>query len=280
MDDELRTFLAIVDTGSFTAAARSVHRTQPAISAAMHRLEDWASARLLERRATGSVPTQAGSALLPHARAVIAALDDAQRAVSEIVGLSAGEVRIGAGATACSELLPPHLARFHITFPSVAVRLRETDNTRLGAMLADGRLDIAILTGGVPVPKGVVQEPWLHDELVLVRAPNVHSTDVVTFWEGSAIRRLLLAKWPDATIGMELGSVAAVTAHVLQGVGTALLSRLTVDRYLSDGDLQLVRRAGFPLRRELVLGHRGIDRLSPAASKLRGQLLRHRSPPT
>ncbi len=273
MYDDLKTFLAVVDSGSFTAAARIVFRTQPAISAAMLRLEKELGASLLVREARGSRPTAAGLALIPHARAVVAAVADGVRAVHEVVGLTAGEVRIGAGATACAEYLPPFLSAFHREFPDVTVRLREGHDHTLREQLKQGKVDLAVLTDRGVSDSSVVVESWMDDVLTLVQSPTAMSNEVVTFWQGSAIRELLLATMPDAVIAMELGSVSAVRAHVLQGIGVGLLSLASIGEDVRSGRLVVVKREGFPVQRRLVICHRGIQRLSPAAAALRIRLL-------
>src|SRR5262245_18018303 len=101
MLDSLRHFLLIVEHGTFTAAARRAHISQPGLTASVHRLEEHMGARLLQRGRSGAAPTEAGLALLPHARAAVVALDDGMRAVAEICGLERGEVCLGAGATVC-----------------------------------------------------------------------------------------------------------------------------------------------------------------------------------
>ncbi len=273
MYDDLKTFLAVVDGGSFTAAARRVFRTQPAISAAMFRLEKELGASLLVREARGSRPTAAGLALIPHAHAVVAAVADGVRAVHEVVGLTAGEVRIGAGATACAEFLPPFLSAFHREFPGVTVRLREGHDHTLRQQLKQGQVDIAVLTDRGVAESAVVVEEWMDDVLTLVQSPAAMSDEVVTFWQGSAIRELLMTNSPDAVIAMELGSVSAVRAHVLQGIGMGLLSLASIGEDVRAGRLVVVKRDGFPVQRRLVICHRGVQRLSPAAAALRIRLL-------
>src|SRR3954469_5816811 len=102
MLDELRHFLLVVEHGTFTEAARRSRLTQPALSASIRRLEEHFGARLLHRGRAGAEATAAGEALVPRARAVFAAISEAERAVREIEGLDAGEVRLGAGATVCT----------------------------------------------------------------------------------------------------------------------------------------------------------------------------------
>src|SRR5687767_13820830 len=146
MLDSLHHFLAIVETGTFTEAAKRVHLSQPALSASIRRLEDQLGAPLLHRGRTGAEPTAAGDALLPRARAALAAIDEAKRAVEEVTGLRAGEVRIGAGATVCTHLLPPLLARFRREHPGIKFRLRELNPDAVEAALHDGELDLGIVT--------------------------------------------------------------------------------------------------------------------------------------
>lgn len=273
MYEDLKTFLAVVDTGSFTGAAKRTFRTQPAVSAAISRLEDELGGKVLVREARGSRPTAAGLALMPHARAVVTAVADGVRAVQEVVGLTTGEVRIGAGATACAEYLPPYLAAFHREFPGVTVRLREGHDHRLREQLMAGGVDLAVLTER-DAPKGpMISEGWKTDELTLVQSPDAMSDEVVTFWQGSAIRELLMARLPGAEVAMELGSVSAVRAHVLQGIGVGLLSLSSVGDDIRAGRLIVVKRDGFPVQRRLVICHRGALRLSPAAAALRTRLL-------
>src|SRR5436190_6425544 len=108
---ELRHFLLIADHGTFTEAARRAHLSLPALSAAIRRLEDELGARLLHRGPGGAALTAAGEALVPRARAALAAIEDGRRAVAEVTGLHTGEVRLGAGATATPYRLPALLGQ-------------------------------------------------------------------------------------------------------------------------------------------------------------------------
>mgnify|MGYP003381075242 CR=1 FL=1 len=107
MIDELRHFLLVVEHGTFTEAARRARLTQPALSASIQRLEDHLGAKVLDRGRQGASVTACGEALVPRAKAVLAALSEAERAVAEVAGLRAGEVRLGAGATASQRASRP-----------------------------------------------------------------------------------------------------------------------------------------------------------------------------
>ena len=272
MIDELRHFLLIVELGTFTEAARRAHLSQPGLSASIQRLEAAFSARLLERGPGGARPTAAGEALVGRARGVLAALDDAQRAVAEIEGVRAGEVRVGAGATACTYLLPSALAVFRGEHPGVRFLLREAHTDDVLDALHRGDLDLGVVT----TDRG---EPWIVDQLILVAAPDLPDpahAPFVTFARGSTSRTLLGRHFPAAEIVMELGSIAAVKGNVRAGIGVALVSRAAAVRDLAHGWLVEVPHPATPIARPLHLVHRGVERLPPAAARLREVLLSHR----
>jgi DNA-binding transcriptional LysR family regulator len=244
-------------------------------------------ARLFERGPGGASLTAAGDALLPRARAALAALEEGRRAVQEVMGLSVGSVRLGAGATVCTYYLPRTLARFRSKHPGVQILLREANPDDLLDALEAGDLDIAILAR-LTLPgarrkqqqadllraarSGLAREKWIDDELVLVAAPGSEQTSpeapIVTFARGATTRILTDAYFPDRPIAMELGSIAAVKANARAGVGVALVSRRAVERDVSAKQLEIVASDRTPIARPLYLVHKGRDRLPPAASEL------------
>src|SRR5688572_29254714 len=165
MFDELRCFLSIVENGSFTAATRPTHLSQPALSAAIRRLEESFGARLLHRGRRGAEPTAAGKALVPRARAALAAVEDGRRAVAEVEGLGAGEVRIGGGATACTYFLPAPLAAFRRRYPGVRFQVREAYPDAINTAVEAGEIDLGVVSGPG-------RDAWCRDELILVGPPG------------------------------------------------------------------------------------------------------------
>ncbi len=275
MYDRLRHFVLAVDAGSFTAAARRAHITQPAFSASIKALESDLGARLLHRGRGGSSPTDAGLALLPHARRTLASVADGRRAVEEVEGLHVGEVRLGAGPTACTYLLPPTLAAYRRAHPGVLFFLKEAHAPAVWQGLESGELDLGIVSeASVPERGGWwTAEPWRPDELIVVEGPD--GTDVdgwISFPTGSSLRALLHACFPEARVVMELQSIAAVKGNVNAGVGRALVPKAAMVRDLAQG--RLVPAPGVPpIVRSLVLLHRGVEGLPRAAARLRQALL-------
>lgn len=273
MLDELQHLLLIVEHGTFTAAARHAHLTQPALSASIVRLEEQLGARLLHRGRGGATLTAAGEALLPSARAALSAIEAGRRAVAEVEGLQSGEVRIGAGATAATYLLPPVFAEYRRRYPGVRIVMRELPREQLREQLDSGKLDICVVTaeGG---------ETWRWDEFVLVAAPDhevawddAGAPAFITFARGTTTRQVLEQHFPKAEIVMELGSISAAKGHVRAGIGVALIARAAVERDLERGQLVVVDHPKTPIPRELSLLHRGVERLPPAALALRELLL-------
>lgn len=268
MYDELRHLLLIVEHGTFTEAARHAHLSQPALSASVRRLEEAFGARLLHRGRDGARLTAAGEALVPRVRASLAALDDGRRAVAEVMGLRAGEVRLGAATTATTYLLPPVLARYRQEHPEIRYLLRETTTEEALAGLERGELDLAVVTA-----EG--HEPWVVDELILVAAPGRRARNLpfVTLRPGTTTRELLSTHFPEAEIVMELGSLSGVKGNVRAGIGMALVSRHAVANDLRARRLVRVRDPRTPIERPLMLAHRGVDGLPPAVAALRRLLL-------
>jgi DNA-binding transcriptional LysR family regulator len=273
MFDELRQFALVAEERSFTAAARRAHLSQPALSAAIARLEAELGARLVHRgRGRGGAAsrlTAAGEALLPRARAALASVEDGRRAVAEVAGLRAGEVRVGAGATACTVYLPPLLAAFQAAHPGIVVKLREGTAGELRARIDAGELDLAVVSD---VAAG---EPWREDELILVAAPGLPARDApfVTLPPGTTTRQILERTFPGARVVMELSSIGAVLAFVRARAGVALAAREAVAAELERRALVEVRHPATPIRRRIQLVHGGLDRLPPAAAALRERLL-------
>lgn len=281
MLEPLRHLVLVAQHGTFTAAARHAHVTQPALTASIQRLEAQMGGRLFDRGPGGATLTAAGSALLPRARAALAAVEDGRRAVAEVMGLTVGAVRLGAGATVCTYYLPRTLAKFRTRHPGVQILLREASQDHLLDALEAGDLDLVILARVArrgagnedflrAARSGLVREKWVDDEIVLVGAPGVDpkTAPLVTFARGATTRTLVDQHFPDVPIAMELGSIAAVKGNTRAGVGVALVSRRAVERDVASGQLVELASDRTPITRPLYLVHRGKDRLPPAAAEL------------
>ncbi|MEU3572386.1 LysR family transcriptional regulator [Kitasatospora sp. NPDC036755] len=154
----LRVLRAVARTGSFSAAARELGCTQPAISQQMKALEKSVDTPLVVRSGRGMQLSEAGRVLLKHATGILAGLSAAEEEVAAIAGLRAGRVRLVSFPTASSTLVPPAVARLRDGHPGVRVSLVEAEPPESLAMLRGGECEIA-LAFRYPQSDGAVAAP-------------------------------------------------------------------------------------------------------------------------
>ncbi|MCD9902447.1 MULTISPECIES: LysR family transcriptional regulator [Streptomyces] len=165
----LRVLRAVATTGSFSAAARELGCTQPAVSQQMKALESSAGTTLLIRTGREMRLTQAGEALVRHASGILAGLTAAEEEVAAIAGLRAGRVRLVSFPSGSSTLVPGALAALRAEHPGTRVSLVEAEPPRSVDLLRDGDCDIALAfrygtTGGEW--DDLVVRPLLTDRLI------------------------------------------------------------------------------------------------------------------
>jgi DNA-binding transcriptional LysR family regulator len=165
---QLRYVVAVAEEGSFTAAARRELVAQPAVSAAVRALERELGVQLFRRGRSGAQPTEAGAAVLAHARAALAAVAAARDVADEVTGLLRGRVAVGMVVGCTSTVLADLLADFAAAHPAVEVVLVEGSGADLLAALSTGRLDLAWVGRAQPPPSGVQTAVLYEEEQVAV----------------------------------------------------------------------------------------------------------------
>src|SRR5688500_17723980 len=141
----LRLFLAVVDHGTFTAAADAEHVAQPAVSLAVRALETEVGAPLLVRSRHGAVLTPAGEALVPPARQALRDIEHAAAAVAAVTGLVSGRLDLATLPTLAADPVAELVGRFRGAHPGVTVRLgAPNDLDELAADVRSGRADLGI----------------------------------------------------------------------------------------------------------------------------------------
>ncbi|MFI8961342.1 LysR family transcriptional regulator [Streptomyces sp. NPDC053493] len=169
----LRVLRAVAATGSFSAAARELGCTQPAVSQQMKALEASAGTPLLVRTGREMRLTQAGEALVRHASGILAGLTAAEEEVAAIAGLRAGRVRLVSFPSGSSALVPTALAALRAAHPGTRVSLVEAEPPRSVEMLREGDCDVALAfrygagpAAGPDAWDDLVVRPLLADRLV------------------------------------------------------------------------------------------------------------------
>ncbi len=244
--DQLKTFLAIADTGNFTRAAEEVNKTQSAVSMQMKRLEETIGRPIFARDGRGSRLTSDGERLVEYARR-LAALNDEAVATFSKPDIT-GTVRFGTPDDYADLFLPEILARFARTHPLVNVDVECSQSAALATQIRNSELDLSIVTfnGG-----DIHGEPLMSAELVWVTSPRhqTHTLETLPFasasiscgWRKLAERRLTEHKrnYRVAYVSPNFSTVCAV---VTQGLAVAAMPRICVKpgmRVLTEAD-------GFP----------------------------------
>ena len=171
---QLEYFIACCDQGTFTAAARSLHVVQSAVSASIAKLEHELGAQVFDRTPNSLVLTDVGRAVVEPARSALRARVEVFNAVNSLHGDIRGEVSVGALVNIVSIDLAAAFGVLHRRHPGIAIAMRQNPQGSKGNIrgIRDGTLDLALL-GGVPDPIAGVQVHHLAtDPLVLVCEPG------------------------------------------------------------------------------------------------------------
>src|ERR687895_1680880 len=149
---ELRVFLRVASERSFSRAAMKLHRTQPAVSQSIRRVEDALGERLFDRATKDATLTEAGRLLRDYAERLLRLAEEAEGAVKDLRDLRRGRVLIGCNEASVHAVLPL-IERFRQGHPLVHVDVRRVPARQIGAEVAQGSLDFGVLTFQPAEPK-------------------------------------------------------------------------------------------------------------------------------
>src|SRR5918994_277185 len=165
----LRVFLAVAEERSFSRAAAKVHRTQPAGSQAVRRLELHLCEALFDRSSKSGTLTDAGKVLQNYGQRLIRLAEESESAIRELRDLRRGRVLIGANEAAVHTLLPL-MARFRQRHPHISIDVRRVPARQIAVEVQQGSLDFGALTFH-PTEEGLLEVVVGSDELVLLVPP-------------------------------------------------------------------------------------------------------------
>src|SRR5881296_1634776 len=166
----LKVFLAVAQERSFSRAAAQVHRTQPAVSQAVRRLEIELGEQLFDRSSKSGTLTEAGRMLENYGQRIVRLAEETESAVRDLRDLRRGRVLVGANEAAVHTLLPL-MARFRQRYPDIAVDVRRVPARQIAVEVQQGSLDFGALTFH-PSEPGLLEVPVGSDELVLLAPPS------------------------------------------------------------------------------------------------------------
>jgi DNA-binding transcriptional LysR family regulator len=278
---QLQYFVAVAETRHFTRAAERVHVAQPSLSQQIKTLESELGATLFSRARGNVALTEAGEALLPLARRILADAETARHEVQELVQLRRGRVRLGAPPSLCTGLLPEVLRSFHDLHPGIELLIEESGSHDLVRELARGALDLALVVLPLPSPSpALTTVELLHEDLVVVssvaspaprypvRIADLQGKPMVMFRHGYDLRELTVAACRAAgfepSFTVEGGEMDAVLGFVRAGLGMAVVPSMVAVR--AGQDLRVTPLARPGLRRTIALAHRS-DVAPPRAAR-------------
>ncbi|EKF73018.1 LysR family transcriptional regulator [Alcanivorax hongdengensis A-11-3] len=239
MDIDLaRTFLEIVRTGSFMAAAERLHITQTTVTARMQNLEGQLGCRLFIRNRSGASLTDNGERFAGHASQLVQTWEVARRELPLPEG--AGSVlTLGAEISLWNPLLLNWVSALSQVLPDVALRTEVGEPRSLHERLEQGVLDAALVHQPDYWP-GMQVEQLLEEKLIMVRTPHTAQPYVYVDW-GAHFRQQHDAAWPEkarATVSMDLGPLAI--QYLLANGGSGYFRTRVAQPWLEQGSLERV----------------------------------------
>jgi DNA-binding transcriptional LysR family regulator len=242
---QLRVFVAVAEEGGFSRAAERLHVVQSAVSAGVRSLERELGARLFDRDTRHVALTDAGRALLPEARAVLAASRLALDSVAQVGSGLRGSVMLGTMQAQGMRRVSTAtlIAAFQRDHPGVTIRARHVGGSaEMAHQIRDGRLDLGILSLPDREPAGLRLTPLASEEMILACAPGhrLATADSVSLAEltaepfvemapGWGVRlaadRAFAIAGITRTVNFELNDSAGVVEFVREGLGVAVVPR-------------------------------------------------------
>ena len=264
----LKIFLAVAQERSFSRAAAKVHRTQPAVSQAVRRLEDDLGEQLFDRSSKTGTLTEAGRMLQNYGQRLVRLAEETESAVRDLRDLRRGRVLIGANEAAVHTLLPL-IARFRQRYPDIATDVRRVPARQIAVEVQQGSLDFGALTFRPP-EEGLLEVSVGSDELVLLVSPShplakrrqVSMEDVapeliVAHNDPSPARERVLRLFEQRHIALRmvisLPSLDGIKRAVEMKLGVALLPRRCAITEMANGRLVGIPVAGVSRRRQVML---------------------------
>jgi len=285
---QLRTFTEVARLLSYSAAARALHLTQPAVSMQVRQLEQAAGLPLLEQLGRKLHLTDAGRELLRYAARVSDLLREAEEAMKALQGVGGGELSIAVTSTA-KYFAPSLLAEFRRRHPEVRLRLAVSNREAVVRALTENTVDLAVM--GRP-PRGLDTEAaaFARHPIGVIAAPDhrlvgrqrlpleaLANETFIIRERGSGTRNAMEHVFAErafkARETLEMSSNETIKQAVMAGMGIAFLSTHTIGLELRAGRLALLAIAGLPVMREWFVIHRKGKRLSPAAQAFKSFLL-------
>jgi len=278
--DQLHTFLEIVRLKSFSKAAQTCYRTQPAISAQIRQLEHELKAELFERFGSRISLTTAGKIFAEYAERMMDVRRQAQNALNELETSPRGELVIAANEATCIYVLPLVFAEYKAQFPGVQLQVNRSYGSRVVEAVMENVADFGLTQLPIIEKRVQVVEIYRDETRAVVPADHplaklerVQSEDITPYpllLPQTGMTRSRLNAWfehveDEMRVSMELDSAETMKHFVMAGLGIAFLATSVCQKEVDAGILKSIPLAPEPMSRKLGLIYRKDKALSKAA---------------
>ncbi len=288
--DQLHTFLEIVRLKSFSKAAQTCYRTQPAISAQVRQLEQELNTTLFERLGTKIALTTAGRIFAEHTEKILDMRRRAQDAINELEMVPRGELVIAANEATCIYVLPVVFSEYKKQFPNVQLSVDRSYGSRVVDAVLDNLADFGITQ--LPAQEKKLQVARIHSDEIVLLLPGKHPLankkyvtprDLVghpLLLPKTGTTRARLNTWLESVedeikISMELDSTEMIKRFVMAGLGYSFLAASHCREEVGSGKLSAVSLGPEPMYRKVALIYRKDKALSKAALGFIQVILEH-----
>ncbi len=280
----LTAFVTVVDSHSFSQAAQKLFLTQSAISKRIALLEDQLGCRLFDRIGRQVILTEAGSRLLPKARDILHAIEDAQRMIKDSAGEVTGKLTLASSHHISLHRMPPILKEFIRRFPEVELDLRFASSEFAYEGVIKGDFELALITLAPETDERILARPLWSDRLQYVvanthplAAPKTVSLDELNRYPAilpgidtfthQRVRQHLALQGLEPNLGMSTDYLDTIRMMVSVGLGWSLLPETMID-----SSLHCLNTGTEPVYRPLGYIHHRNRTLSNAARELLNML--------
>jgi DNA-binding transcriptional LysR family regulator len=275
--DELQAFVSVAESGSFSRAAETLHRSQPAVSKRVAALEQGLDTRLFDRIGHRVILTEAGRALLPRARQILAEVEDSRRLVTSLSGQVAGTLSFGTSHHIGLHRLPPVLRRFTQRYPEVELDIHFMDSEAACQAVERGELELGIVTLPLTPPEALETVVLWPDPLTvmvardhpLAKAGQANARQLAEFSAvlpatGTFTRQVVEKAFEPLQLRLKVSLstnyLETIKMLVSVGLGWSILPLSMLDRdvrAVSVPELELTRELGSVRHRQRTLSNAG-----------------------
>jgi DNA-binding transcriptional LysR family regulator len=252
---QLKAFMLVAETASFSQAAEQLHITQPAVSKRVALLEQQLDTSLFDRIGRSVSLTEAGRALLPHARRVEQEMQAAEQSVRDLAGEVSGRLRLATSHHIGLHRLPPILSRFNKLYGAVQIDIAFMDSEQAYELIAQGKVELAVATLAPNADPTIITQQLWHDPLeFLVSADHTLSTDTplnlqqlskmpailpgLNTYTGQIVKRLFDQHGLELQVSLATNYLETIRMMTSVGLGWTVLPRTMKDSTLIAVDVE------------------------------------------